>query len=66
MLPPQLVLLLMLIGVVMTFPIAIYESRRPRQKGNPWGSRRIALMSLGFTGCMLSLAATAAPVIMPR
>ncbi len=56
----------MLIGVVMTFPIAIYESRHPRQKDNPWGSRRIALMSLGFTGCMLSLAATAAPVIMPR
>lgn len=60
MISGQLGLALMLIGLVMTFPIAIFESRNPRQKGKPWGSRRIALMSLGFTGVLLSLFASAA------
>lgn len=60
MINPQLGLALMLIGLVMTFPVAIYESRTPRQKDKPLESRRIALMSLGFTGTLLSLFASAA------
>lgn len=66
MISGQLGLALMLIGLVMTFPIAIFESRYPRQKGKPWGSRRIALMSLGFTGVLLSLFASAAMFLTAR
>ena len=66
MISGQLGLALMLIGLVMTFPIAIFESRYPRQKGKPWGSRRIALMSLAFTGSVLSLFASAAMFLTAR
>ena len=60
MISPQLGLALMLLGIVMTFPGAIYDSRNPRQKGKPLEPRRITLMSLGFTGILLSLFASAA------
>ncbi|MET3773594.1 hypothetical protein ABIC98_003259 [Arthrobacter nitrophenolicus] len=50
----------------MTFPITIFESRYPRQKGKSWGSRRIALMTLGFTGVLLSLFASAAMFLTAR
>jgi hypothetical protein len=60
MIPPELSLALMLIGLVMTFPLAIFESRNPRPKDRPLEPRRIALMSLGFTGTLLSLFASAA------
>lgn len=66
MISPLAVLTLMLIGLVMTFPYAIFESRHQRQKGEPLGSQRIALMSLAFTGCMLSLAASGVPFVTPR
>lgn len=46
--------------MVMTFPATIYESRNPRQKGKPLEPRRITLMSVGFTGILLSLFASAA------
>lgn len=60
MISPQLGLALMLIGLVMTFPAAIYESRSPRQKDKPLEPRRVALISIGFTGTLLSLFASAA------
>ncbi|MBP1234010.1 hypothetical protein JOE40_003653 [Arthrobacter sp. PvP102] len=56
----------MIVGLVMTVPIAVFESRNPRQKGKPLDSRRIALMSLGFTGSLLSLFASAAMFLTAR
>lgn len=67
MISAQVVLMLIfIVGVVMMVPSAIFESRRPRQEGEPLGSHRIALNSLAFTGIMLDVGLSAAMFSMLR
>lgn len=57
----QVVLMLIfIVGVLMMVPCAVFESRHPRQEGEPLGSRRIALISLAFTAIMLDVGLSAA------
>lgn len=61
MVSAQVVLtLIFIVGVLMMVPLAVDMSRHPRQEGEPMGSRRIALISLAFTGCMLDVGLSAA------
>lgn len=65
MINPRVALALMLIGLVMSFPEAIYESHNPRRKGEPLEPRRIALMTLSFMGTLLLLFSGAATLSYP-
>jgi hypothetical protein len=61
MISAQVVLILIIIvGALMMVPLAIFDSRHPRQEDEPLSSRRIALISLAFTGIMLDVGLSAA------
>lgn len=67
MISAQVVLMLIyIVGVLMMVPLAVDMSRHPRQEGEPLGSRRIALISLAFTGIMLDVGLSAAMFSMLR
>lgn len=67
MISAQVVLILIfIVGVLMMVPLAVDMSRHPRQEGEPLGSRRIALISLAFTGIMLDVGLSAAMLSMLR
>lgn len=65
MIGAQVVLTLIFIaGVLMMVPYAVDMSRHPRQEGEPLGSRRIALISLAFTGIILDVGLSSAMISM--
>ncbi|MDQ0865301.1 hypothetical protein QF036_002882 [Arthrobacter globiformis] len=65
MISAQVVLILIIIvGALMMVPLAIFDSRHPRQEGETLGSRRIALISLAFTGIILDVGLSAAMISM--
>lgn len=67
MISAQVVLILIfIVGVLMMVPLAVDMSRHPRQEGEPLSSRRIALISLAFTGIMLDVGLSAAMLSMLR
>lgn len=67
MISAQVVLMLIfIVGVLMMVPLAVDMSRHPRREGEPLGSRRIALISLAFTGIMLDVGLSAAVISMLR
>jgi hypothetical protein len=65
MIGAQVVLtLIFIVGVLMMVPYAVDMSRHPRQEGEPLGSRRIALISLAFTGIILDVVLSSALISM--
>jgi hypothetical protein len=67
MISAQVVLtLIFIVGWLMMVPYVVFVSRHPRREGEPLGSRRIALISLAFTGIMLDVGLSAAMFSMLR
>jgi hypothetical protein len=59
-------MLIFIVGILMAVPYAIFESRHPRREGEPLGSRRVALISVAFTGILLDVGLSAAMFSMWR
>lgn len=47
---------LILVGVILGLPTAVFSYARPRRKGEPLGTQRKALLGLSILGLLLVLA----------
>ena len=51
----QLGVVLIVAGILMGLPTALYRQSRPRKAGEPFGAVRAALLSLSLAGMLLVL-----------